>query len=81
MGLEWGRTSLRSCVWAASCSGFPCGAWAIGTHALVITARRLSSRSMWTLGYMDFSSCGSQAQELWLTALECVGFSSGGTRA
>ena len=46
-----------------------CGTQALGTWASVVTARGLGSCGMWALERAGFSSCGTQAQQLWCTGL------------
>ena len=48
---------------ASHCSGFSCGARALGTRASVVVAHGLSSCSVWALGHSGFSSCGARALE------------------
>ena len=43
-----------------------CRAWALGAWASVVAARGLSSCGTWALEHVGFSSCGTQAQQLWL---------------
>ena len=53
--------TLHCGAWASHCGGFSCcGAWALGTRALVVVTRGLSSCGSQALGHR-LSSCGAQA--------------------
>ena len=57
---------LSSCsVWAYF-DGFSCrGAWALGTQVSAAAVHRLSNYGSWALEHKGFSSCSTQAQQLW----------------
>ena len=58
------RGLLSSCgAWASHCSGFSCGAQALGTQASVTAAHGFNSCSSWPVKHR-ISSCDAQAQLL-----------------
>ena len=51
---------------ASHCSGFFCGAQALGAWASVVATCRISSCDLLFLGHAFFSSCSTGPLELWL---------------
>ena len=59
--LQRAGSTFRCGTRASPCSGFSCcGAWALGSWASVVAARRLSSCGSWYLEHR-LSSCGARA--------------------